>query len=102
MKCANETQRAHTKVNKTRTPTPKTNEQWFQQHQETPQKILWKVNITFSSLKFIVSHTTDYDPSWTENKHRGAKNIAWISSHFFESFPAVEAVLWRHHYPKTG
>ena len=102
MKCANETQRAHTKVNKTRTPTPKTNEQWFQQHQETPQKILWKVNITFSSLKFIVSHTTDYDPSWTENKHRGAENISWISSDFFESFPAVEAVLWRHHYPKTG
>ena len=102
MKCANETQRAHTKVNKTRTPTPKTNEQWFQQHQETPQKILWKVNITFSSLKFIVSHTTDYDSSWTENKHRGAENISWISSDFFESFPAVQAVLWRHHYPKTG
>ena len=102
MKCANETQRAHTKVNKTRTPTPKTNEQWFQQHQETPQKILWKVNITFSSLKFIVSHTTDYDPSWTESKHRGAENISWISSDFFESFPAVQAVLWRHHYPKTG
>ena len=102
MKCANETQRAHTKVNKTRTPPPKTNEQWFQQHQETPQKILWKVNITFSSLKFIVSHTTDYDPSWTENKHRGAENISWISSDFFESFPAVQAVLWRHHYPKTG
>ena len=102
MKCANETQRAHTKVNKTRTPTPKTNEQWFQQHQETPQKILWKVNITFSSLKFIVSHTTDYDPSWTENKHRGAENISWISSDFFESFPAVKAVQWRHHYPKTG
>ena len=102
MKYANETQRARTKVNKTQTPTPKTSEQWFQQHQETPQKILLKVNITFSSLKFIVSHTTDYDPSWTENKHRGAENIAWISSDFFESFPAVKAVQWRHHYPKTG
>ena len=63
MKYVNETQRAHTKVNKTQTPTPKMSEQWFQQHQETPQKILLKVNITFSSLKFIVSHATDYDPS---------------------------------------
>ena len=86
MKCANETQPKsnvpfctkwrNTKMNKTHTPTPKTNEQWFQQHQETLKKILLKVNITFSSLKFIVSHTTDYDPSWTENKHRGAENIA--------------------------
>ena len=76
MKYANETQRARTKMNKTQTPTPKASEQWFQQHQETPQKILLKVNITFSSLKFIVSHTTAYDPSWTENKHRGAENIA--------------------------
>ena len=54
MKYANETQRARTKMNKTQTPTPKASEQWFQQHQETPQKILLKVNITFSSLKFIV------------------------------------------------